>query len=133
MASVAIDCNRLLFGSLDRNKATKGPFVTSSTLSSSARQTAEQLSKPIVLIDGDQLTRLMIRHGDGCRIEETLYIKKVDEEMKSSSSSFQYMLVRELTEAAAPHRAGASRTKRNRPRRAPWTVQLRAETYQKDR
>jgi hypothetical protein len=34
----------------------------------------------IVLIDGDQLTRLMIRHGVGCRIEETLYIKKVDEE-----------------------------------------------------
>jgi restriction system protein len=33
-----------------------------------------------VLIDGDQLTRLMIRHGVGCRIEESLYIKKVDEE-----------------------------------------------------
>jgi restriction system protein len=33
-----------------------------------------------VPIDGDQLTRLMIRHGVGCRIEETLYIKKVDEE-----------------------------------------------------
>jgi hypothetical protein len=25
-------------------------------------------------------TRLMIRHGVGCRIEETLHIKKVDEE-----------------------------------------------------
>jgi restriction system protein len=49
-------------------------------LSPSARQTAEQLSKRIVLIDGDQLTRLVIRHGVGCRIEETLYIKKVDEE-----------------------------------------------------
>jgi restriction system protein len=38
------------------------------------------LSTRIVLIDGHQLTRLMIRRGVGCRIEETLYIKRVDEE-----------------------------------------------------
>jgi restriction system protein len=71
---------RDFFGSLDRFKATKGLFVTASTFSSSARETADLLSKRIVLIDGDQLTRLMIRHGVGCRIEETLYVKKVDEE-----------------------------------------------------
>jgi restriction system protein len=71
---------RDFFGSLDRYKATKGLFVTASTFSPSARQTADQLSKRIVLIDGDQLTRLMIRHGVGCRIEETLYVKKADEE-----------------------------------------------------
>ena len=71
---------RDFFGSLDRFKATKGLFVTASTFSSSARETAELLSKRIVLIDGNQLTRLMIRHDVGCRIEETLFIKKVDEE-----------------------------------------------------
>jgi restriction system protein len=71
---------RDFFGSLDRFKATKGLFVTASTFSPSARETAAQLSKRIVLIDGDHLTRLMIRHGVGCRIEETLYVKKVDEE-----------------------------------------------------
>ncbi len=38
------------------------------------------LSKRIVLIDGDELTRLMIQYGVGCRTEETLFIKKVDEE-----------------------------------------------------
>ena len=38
------------------------------------------LSKRIVLIDGQQLARLMIRHGVGCRVEETLTIKKLDEE-----------------------------------------------------
>jgi restriction system protein len=75
-----MDCNRLLFGSLDRYKATKGSVVPASTFSPSARQTAEQLSKRIVLIDGDHLTRLMIRHGVGCRIRETLYITMVDEE-----------------------------------------------------
>jgi restriction system protein len=71
---------RDFFGSLDRFKASKGLFVTASTFSSSAKETAEHLSKRIVLIDGDHLTRLMIRHGVGCRIEETLYVKKVDEE-----------------------------------------------------
>ncbi len=46
----------------------------------SAKETAELLSKRIVLVDGDQFARLMIRHNVGCRIEETLHIKKVDEE-----------------------------------------------------
>jgi restriction system protein len=71
---------RDFFGSLDRFKASKGLFVTASTFSPSARETADLLSKRIVLIDGEQLTRLMIRHSVGCRIEETLYVKKVDEE-----------------------------------------------------
>jgi restriction system protein len=55
-------------------------FVTASTFSPSARETANFLSKRIVLIDGTQLTRLMIRHNVGCRVEETLEIKKIDEE-----------------------------------------------------
>ncbi len=71
---------RDFFGSLDRHKASKGLFVTTSTFSSSARETAEFLSKRIVLIDSEQLTRLMIRHDVGCRIEETLHIKKLDED-----------------------------------------------------
>lgn len=71
---------RDFFGSLDRFKATKGLFVTASTFTASARQTAEQLSKRIVLMDGDQLTKLMIFHGVGCIIEEILHVKKVDEE-----------------------------------------------------
>jgi restriction system protein len=66
--------------SLDRSAAAKRPLRTASTFTSSARQTADQLSKRIVLIDGDQLTRLMIRHGVGCRVEAILYVKGVDEE-----------------------------------------------------
>ncbi len=49
-------------------------------LQSAAKETAEFLSKRIVLIDSRQLTRLMIRYNVGCRIEETLYLKKIDEE-----------------------------------------------------
>lgn len=71
---------RDFFGSLDRHKAAKGLFVTTSTFTGSARETADYLSKRIVLIDGEQLTRLMIRHNVGCRIEEVLHVKKVDED-----------------------------------------------------
>jgi restriction system protein len=71
---------RDFFGSLDRHKATKGLFVTTSTFSTSAKETAEFLSKRIVLIDGEHLSRLMIRYNVGCRIEEVLHIKKVDED-----------------------------------------------------
>lgn len=78
--TVSASAIRDFFGSLDRFKASKGLFVTASAFTASARETAAQLSKRIVLIDGDQLTRLMIRHGVGCRVEEALEIKKVDEE-----------------------------------------------------
>jgi restriction endonuclease Mrr len=49
---------RDFFGSLDRHKATKGLFVTTSAFSSSATETAQLLSKRIVLIDGEQFASL---------------------------------------------------------------------------
>lgn len=71
---------RDFFGSLDRFKASKGLFVTASAYTAAAHETATMLSKRIVLIDGKQLTRLMIRHSVGCRVEEAIEIKKIDEE-----------------------------------------------------
>jgi restriction system protein len=71
---------RDFFGSLDRFKASKGLFVTTSGFSPAAKETSDLLSKRIVLIDGHTLTRLMIRYDIGCRVEETLQIKKLDEE-----------------------------------------------------
>jgi restriction system protein len=71
---------RDFFGSLDRFKATKGLFVTTSAFTPAAKETAEQLSKRIVMVDGQQLARLMIRYEIGCRVEEMISIKKLDEE-----------------------------------------------------
>ncbi len=51
--------------------------MTTSTFLPSARETADFLSKRLVLIDGEQLTKLMIRHNVGCKIEDTLHIKKL--------------------------------------------------------
>lgn len=71
---------RDFFGSLDRHKASKGLFVTTSSFSPAAQETAEYLSKRIVLIDGRQLARLMIRFNVGCRVEETIHLKRIDED-----------------------------------------------------
>jgi restriction system protein len=78
--SVGPGAIRDFFGSLDMRKASKGVFVTASTFSAQASDTVKQLGKRIVLIDGIQLARLMIRHHVGCRVEETLAIMELDEE-----------------------------------------------------
>lgn len=71
---------RDFFGALSLRKAHKGIFVTTSAFSPSAIQTAKDLGTRIVLIDGAQLTKLMIRYNIGCRDEQVLHLKKVDEE-----------------------------------------------------
>lgn len=78
--SVGSGAVRDFFGSLDRHKANKGLFVTTSFFSKSARETVEHLSKRIVLIDGEQLAGLMVRHNVGCQIEESLHVRKIDED-----------------------------------------------------
>ncbi len=68
-------------GSLDGQGATKGVFITTSTFSSTARQTAQNISmgnKSIILIDGRQLAQLMITHGVGVVTEITYDIKTLD-------------------------------------------------------
>lgn len=71
---------RDFFGALNLKRAHKGIFVTTSAFSPSAVQTARHLGSRIVLIDGIQLSRLMIRYNIGCREEEVLRLKKIDED-----------------------------------------------------
>jgi restriction system protein len=71
---------RDFFGGLSLKRASKGIFVTTSTFSPSAVETARGLGSRIVLIDGAHLARLMIRYNVGCRDEEILHLKKVDED-----------------------------------------------------
>lgn len=71
---------RDFFGSLDRFKASKGLFVSTSNFTKEAVETAQALSKRIVLIDSEALTKLMVRYNVGCRVEETLYVRKLDED-----------------------------------------------------
>ena len=71
---------RDFYGALSLKKASKGIFVTTSAFSQPAIDTARGLGSRIVLIDGLQLSRLMIRYNVGCRDEDVLHLKKVDED-----------------------------------------------------
>ncbi len=70
---------RDFYGALNLKKAHKGIFVTTSDFTPSARQTAKDLGQRIVLIDGQQLVRLMIKFNVGCRDRAVLHIREVDE------------------------------------------------------
>jgi restriction system protein len=71
---------RDFFGALSLKKAQKGIFVTTSAFSQPAIETAQGVGSRIVLIDGEQLARLMIRYNVGCRDEDILHIKRLDED-----------------------------------------------------
>jgi restriction system protein len=77
---VAAGAIRDFSGSLDLHRASKGLFVTTSDFTDEARTTAQKLRSHIVLINGDRLAALMIRYNVGVRIEETLHVKKIDED-----------------------------------------------------
>jgi restriction system protein len=67
-------------GGLEGFNASKGVFVTTSSFASPARDYASRIQKRIILIDGDELSRLMIRHGVGVRTKETYEVKRLDED-----------------------------------------------------
>lgn len=67
-------------GSLVGNRASKGVFVTSSRFSPAARDYVRSIQHRVVLIDGEELARLMVRHGVGVREDRRIVIKKLDED-----------------------------------------------------
>lgn len=71
---------RDFFGALNLKKAHKGIFITTSNFTASAMQTAKDLGTRIVLIDGKELARLMLRYNVGARDEQVLHLKRIDEE-----------------------------------------------------
>lgn len=71
---------RNFIGALDMCRAVKGVFVTTASFTADARNTVKKASKNIVLIDGAQLTQLMIKYSVGCKTKETINIQKIDED-----------------------------------------------------
>jgi restriction system protein len=75
---INIDQIRSFAGSLDERRARKGIFVTTSSFVSSAYDYAEKSPKSLVLIDGEELTRLMYEYDVGVRTVQTIKLKKAD-------------------------------------------------------
>jgi restriction system protein len=65
-------------GALHGKRARKGVFLTTGTFSTEAKQYVAHIDPKVVLIDGAQLTELMIDYGLGVTTVATYEIKKVD-------------------------------------------------------
>ncbi len=77
--NVGPDSINSFIGALNIKKANKGLFVTASGFSKQAQEHAMASSLHVVLIDGERLAELMIRHGVGVLTRHTVEIKVLDE------------------------------------------------------
>ena len=67
-------------GAIDAAGTTKGVFVTTSGFTRAAKDYVARSPKRIVLIDGEELARLMVRHGIGVRTRLHYEVKRIDED-----------------------------------------------------
>jgi restriction system protein len=65
-------------GALQGQKANKGIFITTSRFTDDARNYVSQIGSKIVLIDGEQLTNLMIENDVGVSTVSLYPMKKID-------------------------------------------------------
>ena len=67
-------------GALQGQQAQKGLFITTARFSQGATDYVNNLhnSVKVVLVDGESLTRLMIKHNLGVSVEEVYEVKKLD-------------------------------------------------------
>jgi restriction system protein len=65
-------------GALQAQKANKGIFITTSRFTEDARSYVAQIGSKIVLVDGEQLTQLMIDHDVGVATVSQYPVKKID-------------------------------------------------------
>jgi restriction system protein len=75
---IGVEKVREFAGSLVERGANKGVFVTTSHFAGGAKDYAERIPQKLILIDGDMLTKLMIRNGVGVRTTRTIELKKLD-------------------------------------------------------
>ena len=73
-------------GSLEANHAQKGVFVTTGQFTTQARSAVKQITRRVVLINGNDLTGLMIRHNIGVRAKESYVFKSIVRDYFSSPS-----------------------------------------------
>jgi restriction system protein len=67
-------------GALHGAQADRGVFITTSKFSADAYAYAERVSARVVLIDGDSVAELLVKHNIGAQDRETFVLKRVDED-----------------------------------------------------
>lgn len=71
---------RQFSGALGEHRARKGVFITTSSFSKDAIESAKASQTTIVLIDGNRLAQLMLDYGVGVNVQETIRLLKIDED-----------------------------------------------------
>lgn len=66
-------------GAMTTENAGKGVFVTTSDFTPEAKAVVEKVTQRIVLINGDRLAELAVRHNVGVRIRQTYVLSDIDE------------------------------------------------------
>jgi restriction system protein len=66
------------FGALHGQRATKGLFITTSNFSKEAIAYADDVTPRVILVDGRELTELMIDHGVGVATTHVYALKRLD-------------------------------------------------------
>ena len=79
-STVGEDDLRNFAGAIDAAGTVKGVFVTTAGFTRKARAYVARSPKRIVLIDGEELARLMVHHDIGVRTRVVHEIKRVDED-----------------------------------------------------
>lgn len=67
-------------GALAGHQASQGVFITTSRFAQTAVNYAASVATRVILIDGERLTRLMIRYGVGVQVKQTIQIVEIDED-----------------------------------------------------
>ncbi len=65
-------------GALDGQRANKGIFITTSRFAERAKEYVKNITKKVILIDGEQLADLMIEYGLGVSTSAVYEVKKLD-------------------------------------------------------
>ena len=76
--SVPVSAIRDFAGSLLSKKARKGVFITTSSFPASAYEYVRSIDPNIILIDGDQLTKMMLEFNVGVSTSQKYELKKID-------------------------------------------------------
>jgi restriction system protein len=77
-SAVDVKLVREFAGSLDEHGTDKGVFFTTDKFTGPAIDYVRSIKKRIILIDGPELARLMVRHGVGVTVTETLRLARLD-------------------------------------------------------
>lgn len=68
-------------GALQGAGATRGVFITTSRFTADAREFVDRIPARVVLIDGDELGRLLVKHGVGVQVKRSYNVVEVDDDI----------------------------------------------------